>query len=276
MLKTEGHPTDKIELRIVGGTWSFYPFKYQTWFIKRCFDACNKKDSASLKQTQKLNERADHRIVGLSIETRPDFINKEEVKRLREFGVTMAELGVQSIYNDILKKNLRGHNVEQTILATKLLKNAGFKILYQTMPNLVGSTLKKDEKMFEQLFASPDFRPDMMKIYTCALLKRTLLYQLWKEKKYKTYTKEQLIGLIEKIKQKIPYYVRIQRISRDIPSQLIVTGAARISNLRQILIEKMKKENWQCNCIRCREVKEKYSSRGKNTTVQTRLSGIRK
>jgi len=263
MLKLEGHPTDKIELRIVGGTWSYYPKKYQNWFIKKCFDAGNKKSSKDLKRAQKLNEMARHRIVGLSIETRPDFINLSEIKRLRGLGVTMVELGVQSIYDDILKLNLRGHGVKETIISTKLLKDAGFKVLYQMMPNLPGSNLKKDEKMFGELFSNPNFQPDLLKVYPCALLKEAPLYKWWKAGKYKPYTESQLINLVKKIKKKIPYYVRIQRITRDIPSQRILVGAAKISNLRQIIAREMEREGWQCRCIRCREVREKYEPKEK-------------
>jgi elongator complex protein 3 len=117
--------------------------------------------------------------------------------------------------------------------------------------------------MFEELFQNPDFQPDLLKIYPCGLLKETPLYQYWKKGKYKPYSEKQLINLIINIKKKIPYYVRIQRIARDIPSSRIVTGPARISNLRQILSEKAKKEGWYCRCIRCREIKEKYSPKEK-------------
>ncbi len=258
MLEIEGHPTDKIELRIVGGTWSFYPKKYQFWFVKRCFDACNEKTSKNLNESQKLNEEVKHRMVGLSIETRPDFINGKEIKCLRELGITMVELGVQSIYDDVLKLNIRGHSSKETILATKFLKDAGFKVLYQMMPNLPGSNLKKDEKMFKELFKNPDFRPDLLKIYPCALLKTAPLYRQYLKKKYKPYSESQLISLFKKIKKTIPCYVRIQRINRDIPSDKILAGAAKVSNLRQILASRMKKEGWQCRCIRCREIKEKY------------------
>ncbi len=263
MLESEGHPTDKIELRIIGGTWSYYPEAYQEWFIKKCFEACNEKAGQTLKDDQKFNERAKHRMVGLSVETRPDFINKKELEHLRELGVTMVELGVQSIYDDILKKNLRGHGVKETILATKLLKDAGFKVLYQMMPNLLGSSLKKDEKMFEELFKNPAFQPDLLKIYPCALLKTAQLYRSWQKKKYRPYTEKQLIKLVETIKKKIPYYVRIQRITRDIPSKTIVSGPAKISNLRQILLEDMEKNKWHCHCIRCREIKENYDPKEK-------------
>ena len=263
MLESEGHPTDKIELRIVGGTWSYYPQPYQNWFVKRCFEGCNDFRSSDLRKSQKLNEKVKHKIVGLSIETRPDFINISEIKKLRKLGATMVELGVQSIYDDILKLNLRGHGVKETILATKLLKDAGFKVLYQMMPNLPGSDLKRDEKMFEILFKNPDFQPDLLKIYPCALLKEAPLYKLWGAGKYKPYTERQLINLIKSIKKKIPYYVRIQRITRDIPSHIIIEGGAKISNLRQILIEKMKNEGWKCKCIRCREVRENYNPKEK-------------
>lgn len=263
MLENEGHPTDKIELRMIGGTWSFNPKKYQTWFVKRCFDACNQKMGKNLKEAQRVNEKVKHRIVGLSIETRPDFITLPEIKWLRKLGVTMVELGVQSVYDDVLKLNLRGHGIKEMILATKLLKDAGFKVCYQMMPNLPGSDSKKDEKMFEELFSNPNFQPDLLKIYPTALLKETPLYQQWKVGKYKPYSDKTLINLIKSIKKKIPYYVRIQRITRDIPSQKIVAGPAKISNLRQVIARESKREGWKCRCIRCREVRGNYDPKEK-------------
>ena len=263
MLEAEGHPTDKIELRVVGGTWSYYPKKYQLWFIKKCFMACDEADGGlashrrlSLLKSQRLNEKANHKIVGLSVETRPDFINPEEIKWLRELGATMVELGVQSIYDDVLKINQRGHGVKEIIEATKFLKNAGFKVLYQMMPNLPGSTPGRDLKMFKELFADPKFQPDMLKIYPCALIKASPLYKLWQKKLYKPYAEKQLVGLVKSIKKIIPCYVRIQRIARDIPSHSIVAGPAKISNLRQMVAG-------NCKCIRCREVKEDYDAKEK-------------
>ena len=268
MLEKQGHVTDKIELRIIGGTWSFYPKKYQSWFVSKCFQAANdlkgkKSKLSSLINEQKKNEKAKHKIIGLSVETRPDFINLIEIKNLRKIGVTMVELGVQSIDDNVLNLNKRNHQIKETIQATKLLKDAGFKVLYQIMPNLLGSDLKKDKKMFEKIFSCPDFQPDLLKIYPCALLKNTFLYKVWLKNKYQPYTEKQLTELIKKIKIITPDYVRIQRISRDIPAYLIVTGPARISNLRQILFKDMKKNHWQCKCIRCREIKEKYNPKEK-------------
>ncbi len=262
-LEANGHPTDKIDLRIIGGTWSYYPKKYQTWFVKRCFEATNNKKDKSLENTQKANEKAKHRIIEITIETRPDFINTKEIKQLRKLGITRVELGVQGIYDDILKLNKRGHLIAETITATQLLKDTGFKICYQMMPNLFGSDLKYDKEMFEQIFTNSNFQPDYLKIYPCAILKQTNLYKLWKQGKYKPYKEKELKELIKFIKKKTPYYVRIQRIIRDIPSFNIVTGPTKISNMRQIIKKEMQGENWKCHCIRCREVGLDYNPKEK-------------
>ena len=291
-LKATGHPTDKIELRIIGGTWSFYPRKYQKWFVLRCFQACNKhkasqisnfqfpiskqipnpkfQKSKFLEKEQKKNERAKHRIIGITIETRPDFINIKEIKRLRELGVTRVELGVQSIYDDVLKLNKRGHLIKETIKATKLLKDAGFKVSYQIMPNLPGSSFKKDIEMFKKLFSSPDFQPDLLKIYPLDLVKQAPLYKWYKQKKFKPYSKRKLIKLLLEIKKQIPYYVRIERIIRDIPAEDIIAGGVKTSNLREIVQENLTKLSYKCKCIRCREVKDLPSPRlrqGKEITL---------
>jgi len=262
MLKIAGHPTDKIELRIVGGTFSFYPKKYQTWFVKRCFDAANEKYSKSLKEAQRKNEKAKNRIVGISIETRPDFVTKEEIKRWRKLGVTLVEIGVQSVFDDILKKNKTGLNTKMIAKATKLLKDSGFKVLYHLMPNLLGSSLKKDFECFKIVFSDERFKPDWIKIYPTVVVKKTKLYKLWKEKKYKSYSDKKLIELLIKIKSILPYWVRVTRILRDIPSQKIVAGC-KISNLREIVKKEMEKRNLICHCIRCREVREKYNLKEK-------------
>ena len=263
MLKEQGHPVDKIDLRIIGGTWSFYKKQYQTWFIKQCFDACNNRRSRTLLEAQKLNETSPHRVIGLSIETRPDFINKIEIKRLRKLGVTKVEIGVQSIDNTILKLNKRGHGVQETIQATKLLKDAGFKVSYQMMVNLLGSTPKKDIQQFKELFTNPNFEPDLLKIYPCALLKNAPLYKIYSQKQYKPYSLKQLKNIIKEIKKITPRFIRIERIIRDIPAQQIVAGPAKVSNLRQIIQQEMKNEDWQCQCIRCREVKNKFNKKEK-------------
>ncbi len=271
-LQENGHKTDKIELIVLGGTWSAYPQKYQYWFIKECFRAANdfplSKDQSSphslpskiktskikkqLTQEKQKNEKAKNRIIGLTLETRPDCINLKEIKRMRELGCTRVELGVQSVFDYILKINHRGHTVNQTIAATQLLKDAGFKINYHIMLNLPGSNPTFDFKIFKTLFTDERFQPDLLKIYPCVVLKTAPLYWLWKKGSYKPYSEKTLINLLLKIKKIIPPYVRIQRIIRDIPKQNIVAGS-QISNLRQLIEESGKK---QCRCIRCREIRE--------------------
>lgn len=273
MLRAQGHPTDKIELIIAGGTWSYIPELFQAWFVKECFRAANKKSEKQkvnsekfnkntklknllekLSVEQKKNEIAENRIIGLTLETRPDWINKEEIKKMRNYGCTRVELGVQSIYDDVLRKCGRGHGVKETILATKLLKNAGFKINYHIMLGLPGSNPKRDKKMLEELFVNSDFQPDMLKIYPCVVLKRTPLYKLYKSGKYKPYSDKQIINILKNAKTKIPEYCRIVRVIRDIPTQSIEAGG-KISNLREVIHQEMAKEGKQCRCIRCREIK---------------------
>ncbi len=264
-LELNGHAIDKIELIAMGGTFSHLPEKYQNRFVTECFRAANDyprhlgvRPLNNLRREQNRNEKAKHRIIGLTLETRPDTLDEKEIKKYRELGATRVEIGVQSIYDDILKKNRRGHTVEETIRATKLLKDAGFKVSYHMMPGLPGSTRKKDLRMFKDIFTNPDFQPDLVKIYPCVVTKNSDLYKLWKEKKYKALTNKQTEKLICEIKKIIPPYVRISRLIRDIPATSIVAGP-NISNLRQLIQNK----GIKCNCIRCREVRGNYTSRDK-------------
>jgi elongator complex protein 3 len=262
MLKFEGHPTDKIELRIVGGSFTFYPKKYQEWFVKRCFDGANRKKSKNLEEAQRKNEKAKNRIVGISIETRPDLINEEEVKWLRKLGVTMVEIGVQSVFDEILEKNETGLNVEKIAKATKILKDAGFKVLYHLMPNLMGSNPKLDKKCFEIVFSDEKFKPDWIKIYPTVVTKESRLYKFWKEGKYKPYSDKELMEFLIQIKKVLPHWVRVTRILRDIPAPKVVAGC-KISNLREVVKREMEKRGISCHCIRCREVREKYDPKEK-------------
>ena len=270
-----GHPTDKCELIVMGGTWSSHDPAYQVWFLKRCFEAFNdfkgkptftqqasvgkqmnneKPLWAELKRAQKKNETAKARVIGLTLETRPDFVDEEEVKRMRLLGATRVELGVQNIYDDILKKNKRGHLINDTIRATKLFKDAGFKITYHLMPGLLGATPKRDLEMFKTIFNNQDFQPDQIKIYPTIVSKHSKLYRLWKQKKYKPYSNKTLKELLKKIKLICPPYIRITRLFRDIPKQSI-EGGMNITNIRQIIQQEMKQEGAQCKCIRCREAR---------------------
>lgn len=259
-LARQGHPVDKIEIIVIGGTFSYLPKDYQEEYIKGCFDALNGKVSKTLDEAKKLNEKAKSRCVGLTLETRPDYIDEEEIRWFRYLGATRVELGIQSIYDDVLLKNSRGHKVSETVRATKLLKNAAFKICYHMMPNLYGSDLARDKKMFRGIFTNPDFCPDYIKIYPCVVMAGTGLEELYKRGEYHPYTDEELIELISDVKKHVPYWVRIMRTIRDIPAVSILAGS-KTSNLRQVILARAEKEDWKCNCIRCREagnVSSKY------------------
>jgi elongator complex protein 3 len=251
-----GHPTDKIELLILGGTWSAYQRDYQEWFLKRCFEAMNGFDSHSLYEAQKANETVDQRNVGLVVETRPDHINKQEIARLRSYGVTKVQMGVQSLDDEILSLNKRGHTVQQSREAVRLLRAAGFKIVLHWMPNLFGATLASDRVDFQRLWDDADMQPDEIKIYPCQLLEDTELYAHWKQGAFKPYTTEQLIELLVDIKPTIPRYCRVNRIVRDIPSTNVVEGNKRTS-LRQDAKRVLRERGLRCQCVRCREVRGK-------------------
>jgi elongator complex protein 3 len=270
-LITNGHPVDKIEIIIIGGTWSFYHSTYREWVIKECFRACNvfsegstfekvEPSESKLEELQKVNETARCRIVGLSIETRPDYITPEEIRRLRTYGVTKVEIGVQHTDDEILEKTKRGMTTADVVRATELLRDAGLKIVYHMMPNLPGSDTKKDVQMFRELFRDGSgLTPDMLKIYPCMVLEGSELYETWKEGGFQAYSDEQLMEVLREAKKLVPPYVRILRVIRDIPADYVKAGS-KISNMRQWLEKDQKKFGWKCRCIRCREVREREVS----------------
>jgi elongator complex protein 3 len=249
-----GHATGKVELLILGGTWSDYPPDYQEWFVRRCFDALNESESETLEEAQRRNESASHRNVGLVIETRPDCVTPHEVRRLRELGVTKVQLGVQSLDDRILALNRRGHTVAETRAAIRRLRLAGFKIVVHWMPNLLGATPASDRADFRRLWDDPALRPDELKIYPCLLLEGTELYARWQAGEYRPYDEQTLVELVADCKEAIPPYCRVNRIMRDIPAPDIAAGVAR-SNLRQIVRRHMARQERVCRCLRCREVR---------------------
>lgn len=280
-LTANGHPTDKIELIVKGGTWNSYPIDYQYWFILRCFEACNKMSSRGAKRRgdpseiatlsmiarndktekivkelfveQKKNETSKHRIVGLTLETRPDFINEKTIWQMREMGCTRIELGVQTTDEKILKIIKRGHDTNETKRATELLRNYGFKVDYHLMPQLPEATPAKDLKMLLSIFSDPGYKPDMIKIYPCTVIENSELYEWLQKGKYKTYSDRNLINVLKKFKTQIPYYCRVSRLIRDIPAHHVKAGNI-TTNLRQVIQKEMKDEGLKCNCLRCREI----------------------
>jgi len=279
MLEQNSHPTDKLEYIIKGGTWNVYPLKYQYWFILRSFQAANEMSRKHISTKEKFNgtmgqfnnvtieqlqnllnieqnyndKNAKHKIIGLTLETRPDAITPTTIYHMRQQGCTRIELGLQAPDDDILKLVKRGHTVQQFKDAMYLLRQAGFKVDLHFMPGLPGSTAKHDVEMYKQLFSDLGFKPDMVKIYPCTVIKNTELYQWLKDKKYKPYDEKELFDAIIHMKVNTPRYCRISRLIRDIPANEI-EGGNTITNLRESLQRVMKERGLKCNCLRCREV----------------------
>lgn len=287
-----GHEISKVELRVIGGTWSTYPRRYQKWFLKQCLMAMNEfwkqikdervQDISNITVTQDIesdygvdtvntvvikalngrkkwndvvegNETGKVRCIGINIETRPDHITKNEVKHLRELGVTKVEMGVQTIDDEVQKITKRGHTVLDVINATKLLKNAGVKIGYHMMPNLPGSTVAKDKKMVGELFLDESFQPDYLKIYPCVVMPKTGLSNMYKAGKFKPYSEKVLADVLYENLKDIPEWCRVDRIARDIPSDEVEAGF-KSSNIRQVLEKRLCEEGIACRDIRSREI----------------------
>ena len=291
-LKKIGHPIDKVELIIMGGTFPSRDLCYQEWFTSQCLKAMtdfglileNKPDNYEYKldydeirtfekgalktyppndyvlidDVQKANENSKVRCVGMTFETRPDYCKKEHINRMLNFGVTRVELGVQTLSDELYKKIKRGHTIADVIEANQLLRDSAIKVAMHMMPGLFVDE-KQDLKMFKQLFNDDNFKPDMLKIYPCLVTEGSELYDLWKSGGYEPYTDEEAVELIVKIKQILPKWVRTMRIQRDIPSTLIEAGVQK-SNLGELVYNKLEENHINCKCIRCREIGHKKTS----------------
>jgi elongator complex protein 3 len=248
-----GHPTDKCEAIVMGGTFLGMPEKYKSAFIKGMYDGFNGKKSRNLPHAKKLNETAQCRVVGLTIETRPDVCGKPHIREMLGYGATRVELGVQHPDDGIYGKIGRGHKVSDVENATKWLKDSAFKVCYHLMPGLPGSSPKKDIKMVKRLFSDGRFKPDMLKIYPTLVLEGTVLHKMVREGKYVPYSTEIAAETISEFYRHIPSWVRVMRIQRDIPLPLIGSGVGK-SNLRELVEEAMRKKGISPREIRCREV----------------------
>jgi len=256
-LEAIGHNVDKVELVIMGGTFPATPVQYQTRFVQRCLDAITQQKSQSLAEAKKQAETSQTRNVGITVETRPDWAKQQHVDHMLNMGVTRVELGVQNIRDDIYHLVNREHTVQDVINATQTLKDAGLKVAYHLMPGLPSSNFKRDLKSFDTVFTNPNFKPDMIKIYPCLVLKGTKTYEWWKNGEYTPYTTEEATRLIAEVKKTVPPWVRIMRVQRDIPANLIEAGVKH-SNLRQLALQKLREQNLRCRCIRCREVGHRW------------------
>jgi len=252
-LKAIGHNTNKVELIIMGGTFLATPEEYQKWFVKRCLEAVCQAERPSFSEVVQVCEQAPRRNTGITIETRPDFCNQSYINRMLNWGVTRVEIGVQNMRDDIYEFVHRGHCVEDVVTATQLLKDSGLKVVYHMMPGLPLSDQEKDLEAFELLFKDPRFAPDELKIYPTLVIKGTELYNMWMRGEYKPDTTEEMVDLLVKVWEKFRRWIRIQRVQRDIPVQLIDAGPDK-SNLRELIHRKLDQLSRTCNCIRCREV----------------------
>jgi elongator complex protein 3 len=250
--KVMNHPTDKVELIIMGGTFLEYPKKFQYEFVKGCYDGLNGKISVNLQKAKKLNEKAKHRCVALCIETRPD-VCVEYIENLLEFGCTRIELGVQIIDDKIYKKIQRGHTVKDVVETTKILKNFGFKIGYHIMPGLPGSNVKKDLDLFKKLFSDERFKPDQLKLYPCQVLEGSELEKIYWKGKYKPYTKEKTQKILVQMLKVVPRYCRVMRVMREIPPEYLVAGTTKI-DLRKDIEQDLRQSKIKLKEIRFREI----------------------
>ena len=304
-----GHPVEKVELIVLGGTWSFYPVAYQIWFLKRAFEAMNdfgkglrelpesgkRVDFGRLSETvnghfasnpynrivtdflqgetqrlgiaaeeagwdelegtQKRNEQAVTRCVGLSLETRPDQVSEQEVERLRRLGATKMQIGYQSLDDEVLALNERGHDVDASRRATRLLRQAGFKIQAHWMANLYGSTPEKDVEDYRRIFSDPGLRPDELKLYPCSLIESAELMKHYESGRWRPYRYEELLDVVVACLASTPHYCRLTRVIRDIPGDDILVGN-KVTSFRQVAEEELRRRGGFCRDIRAREIRD--------------------
>jgi elongator complex protein 3 len=271
-LRRIGHPVDKVELILMGGTMTARSHDYQEWFVKRAYEAMNDYDASGIPEPSETesfapeshefryledviaaNERADVRCIGTTFETKPDWCDPEQIDRMLRLGGTKVEVGVQTTYERINREMHRGHGVQASIDANRRLRDAGFKVGFHMMPGQPGMSREMCLEDFREIFESADWRPDYLKIYPTLVVRDTLTYDMWRRGEYDPLTNEEAAELVAEIKSMIPPYTRLQRVQRDIPADFIDAGVWK-SNLRQLARERMAEHGWTCDCIRCREV----------------------
>lgn len=276
-LEKNGHKPDKAEIIVLGGTFSTYPRNYQEEFIRDIYYAANTyfsysddRERKTILDEQKINETAECHIVGITLETRPDQINKSEIERFRYYGCTRVQLGIQHTNNQILDKINRRHHVEHSIKAIRMLKEYGYKVDIHIMPDLPGSNKELDMKMMEDIFLTDKFQPDYIKIYPCLDVQYTEIRKWKEEGRWKPYAEENngndLIDVVVYAKKLLPYWMRINRVQRDFPvsskkNNFVGYVSNTIpTNFRQMVLKKLHSYGLTCKCINCREIRDKESN----------------
>ncbi len=277
-LQRIGHPTDKIDLIVMGGTFTARPRNYQISFVKGALDAMNNFVSRSLEEAIMLNETSKNRCIGLTIETRPDWFFEKDIDLSLSYGATKVELGVQTVFNDIHRSTKRAHRTYDVIRSTALSKDSGFKILYHIMPGIGGVDYEGDLSTVKRLFTDQNLKPDMLKIYPALIVEGTKFFEDYKEGKFRSYESEEATELISEFFRYIPNYVRVHRIQRDIPVYKIVQGVKR-SDIHNLAIKRAMEKGIRINEIRYREIGRTNSARGKielKTTSYYASGGLEK
>jgi elongator complex protein 3 len=252
-LENTGHPTGKTELIIMGGSFLAMPASYQKGFVRKCLNALTGKEAESLEAAKKNAEGSARRLVGLTVETRPDYCRKKHVKRMLSLGTTRVEIGVQMPSDEVYRKVRRGHSVKEVTEATKFAKDSGLKVCYHVMPGIYGMPDTEQLELLKEMFKKEEFMPDMLKIYPALVVKGTGFHRLWKKGLYTPLSSSDAASFIAELKASLPHWVRVMRVQRDIPAGLIEAGA-RKSNLRELVEQKMKENGTECRCIRHREI----------------------
>ncbi|MFT4963603.1 MAG: elongator complex protein 3, partial [Halobacteriales archaeon] len=273
-LREIGHPVDKVELILMGGTMTARSHDYQEWFVKRALQAMNDfdpEDSPAPSDTESFapdpgdvefrylqdviseNETATVRNVATTFETKPDWCDPEQINRMLRLGGTKVEVGVQTTFEQINREMHRGHGVQESIDANRRLRDAGFKVGFHMMPGQPGQSKAMVREDFRRLFEDPMWRPDYLKIYPTLVVGGTATYDMYHRGEYEPLGNDEAAELVAEIKSMIPKYTRLQRVQRDIPADFIEGGVWK-SNLRQLARQRMDEHGWTCDCIRCREV----------------------
>lgn len=252
-LDTIGHDTSKVDLIIMGGTFTARPREYQESFVKGCLDGMNRSIASTLEEAILENEGSERRCIGLTVETKPDWFFEREIDISLGYGTTKVELGVQNISERILRTNGRGHGISEIVKSTKLSRDAGLKIVYHLMPGMPGSSIEDDKNSFDLMINDPAYRPDMLKIYPTLVVKETAIYRMWKQGRYMPLDTDSAVELITYFMKKMPPWIRVQRMQRDIPVKFIEAGVKR-SDIRNMVDQRLAELGINTMEMRAREI----------------------
>jgi elongator complex protein 3 len=273
-LRHIGHPVDKVELILMGGTMTARSHDYQEWFVRRALEAMNEYDLDAtpdpaegrsfaqdpgeypfryVEDVIAANETADVRCIGITFETKPDWCDPEQIDRMLRLGATKVEVGVQTTYERINREMHRGHGTQASVDANRRLRDAGLKVGFHMMPGQPGMTREMCVEDFRQLRENPTWRPDYLKIYPTLVVRGTRVYDRWKREEFDPLTNEEAADVVAEAMGLIPEYTRLQRVQRDIPADFIDAGVWK-SNLRQLAAERAAEKGITPRDIRAREV----------------------